>query len=328
MNEVPAIQLLMKTTALARELWQGHAPNINNAKKLALFEAAGGRERVPEGELRIARYMAGALMDAAPAHDVAVESVVSVYTYAAPPAGTRAWHVNFADPYLFAFYGTAAFAQDEIQVAEHPLLASVRELLLAGEAPGWTPRTVDEHGITPVLVRDVERWSAIDLSPQRAHPDGIYGRKLQKASDDVLREAVTRLPPGGPRSNILAIAAPTGAGFYTEEQVRTVLEAASAGFFAARLESDPKERVVIHTGHWGTGAFGGNRELMAIGQIFAARLARIDTLVYHSLDERAAASLAAGRAFVRERLDGVNTTRAAIDAIMERRFAWGSSDGN
>lgn len=195
MNEVSAVQLLMKTTLAARDLWQRHAPRITNAKKLALFEAAGGSARVPEGEPRIARYMAGALMENAPAHRVAVESVVSVYTCAAPAEDTRAWYVNFADPYLFAFYGTAAFAQDEIQIAEHPILAFVREYMLAEKAPGSTPRTVDENGITPVLVRDVERWSAIDLNPRRARPDGIYGRKLQMASDETIRDAVVRLPP-------------------------------------------------------------------------------------------------------------------------------------
>jgi hypothetical protein len=36
------------------------------------------------------------------------------------------WHVNFADPKLFYAYSSALFAQDEMQVAEHPVLGSLR----------------------------------------------------------------------------------------------------------------------------------------------------------------------------------------------------------
>ena len=41
------------------------------------------------------------------------------------------WHVNFADPDLFVAYGSELFAQDEIQVAEHPVLGALREALTA-----------------------------------------------------------------------------------------------------------------------------------------------------------------------------------------------------
>lgn len=39
-------------------------------------------------------------------------------------------YVNFADPNMFVAYAGPLFAQDEIQVMEHPTLASVREYLL------------------------------------------------------------------------------------------------------------------------------------------------------------------------------------------------------
>ncbi len=41
------------------------------------------------------------------------------------------WWVNFADPHLFVAYGSSLFAQDEIQVAEHPSLGHLREALYA-----------------------------------------------------------------------------------------------------------------------------------------------------------------------------------------------------
>ena len=43
------------------------------------------------------------------------------------------WYINFADSSLFFAYGTALFAQDEMQVAEHPSLASLRELMQANK---------------------------------------------------------------------------------------------------------------------------------------------------------------------------------------------------
>jgi hypothetical protein len=48
------------------------------------------------------------------------------------------WHVNFADPNLFYAYGSVFFAQDEIQVAEHPILGSLREAIVAEGRPATT----------------------------------------------------------------------------------------------------------------------------------------------------------------------------------------------
>lgn len=39
------------------------------------------------------------------------------------------WHINFADFHLFGFYEGGLFAQDEMQVAEHPILGSIRDYL-------------------------------------------------------------------------------------------------------------------------------------------------------------------------------------------------------
>jgi hypothetical protein len=40
------------------------------------------------------------------------------------------WYLNFAHYNLFCAYGGSLFAQDEMQVAEHPPLCSLREALL------------------------------------------------------------------------------------------------------------------------------------------------------------------------------------------------------
>lgn len=41
------------------------------------------------------------------------------------------WWVNFADPILFVAYAGRLFAQDEIQVAEHPALGHLKEKLVS-----------------------------------------------------------------------------------------------------------------------------------------------------------------------------------------------------
>ena len=51
------------------------------------------------------------------------------YTPALDRADAVEWHVNFADPHLFVAYGSRLFAQDEMQVAEHPALGSLKEAL-------------------------------------------------------------------------------------------------------------------------------------------------------------------------------------------------------
>jgi hypothetical protein len=39
------------------------------------------------------------------------------------------WYKNFAHSHLFIAYAGGLYAQDEMQVAEHPILASLREAL-------------------------------------------------------------------------------------------------------------------------------------------------------------------------------------------------------
>lgn len=81
------------------------------------------------------------------------------YQYGEEKAPSIAWHVNFADSQLFRYYGGTTgrlaifayfnlftgqlFAQDEILVAEHPLLAALREALaaLSDAFPLTAPKT-------------------------------------------------------------------------------------------------------------------------------------------------------------------------------------------
>jgi hypothetical protein len=127
-------------------------------------------------------------------------------------------------------------------------------------------------------------------------------------------------------SNILAIEAPTGhRGRYTAAQIRWVLRTAIAGYTAALAESD--RDVVIHTGYWGCGAYGGNRELMAALQIIAARAVGVARLVFHTFDQDGMASYRAGET-VANAFAEVRHLDSLVSGLVELGFEWGESDGN
>jgi hypothetical protein len=108
-----------------------------------------------------------------------------------------------------------------------------------------------------------------------------------------------------------------------------------ASFAAARDESvraaGPGAKVVVHTGFWGCGAFGGNRRLMIALQSLAARAARIDKIVLYAGDKKGAEEAKLG-------LDVADTLAArcgetcALKTLVERcsllGYRWGVSDGN
>lgn len=141
-----------------------------------------------------------------------------------------------------------------------------------------------------------------------------------------MRAATTYLDPPG-FSNIVAIDAPPGGrGPYRRDEILDILATASVGFGACRRESGTTT-AIVHTGNWGTGAFGGDRVLMALMQLLAARMAGLDRLVFHSRGgadhvRRAEALLAGLPMAPGTRLETL------IDAVHAHGFVWGVSDGN
>jgi hypothetical protein len=134
---------------------------------------------------------------------------------------------------------------------------------------------------------------------RRCEVRGLYGHRFGNADDATLKRAVYPLVPA-PRHNILAIAALAhGSGAYTAAQIRETLTIAYTGFRAAVLEAAALGKAMeLHTGFWGCGAFGGNREVMVLLQWLAASAAGVTQLVMHVMDD---AGLALG-ARVRERV--------------------------
>lgn len=256
------------------------------------------------------------------------------YEPATPCANVTEWYLNFAHFDLFGFYNSDLFAQDEMQVAEHPALGSLCECLRHSKR---STRLIQGDQPTPILIKGVERRCcvAIDSNPTQGRPWGLYGNEFARASLDAIQRATTALNPPT-ISNILAIVAPAhGSGTYTREQIENILLTAYSGFSAARIESlrsaQPDHHVAIHTGYWGCGAFGGNRLLMSLLQLIAAQLAQVDSFIFH-------AGPSPGRQAFTDALDFYETRiiprlnnqprSTLIDDITSLNCKWGLSDGN
>lgn len=330
--------LIARASFDAHALVTAHPPRINDPNKRLVYEIACPPGARHGGTIVVSRWRAMPLPEAIPARGPELEVRQDVFGYEPTPVGQEPplveWYLNFADVNLFFGYGGPLFAQDEMQAAEHPALGSVREALKAGVQPGLPAKTRDGDAPTPILVRGVERRCAVDTDHPAAMPYGLYGNRFGSASQAVIRKATARLDPPTV-SNLLAMEAiPGGSGRYTPAQIADVVTTAVTGFTAARIESQlatgrAAVRVQVHTGHWGTGAYGGNRVLMAALQLVAARLAGVDRLVFHTFDEAGSAALAEARALVEERLlPAHSATQGLLDAIAGLGFAWGFSDGN
>ncbi|MHC5538345.1 hypothetical protein ACYOEI_08960 [Singulisphaera rosea] len=243
------------------------------------------------------------------------------------------WHVNFADPRLFFAYGSGLFAQDEMQVAEHPVLGSLREALVARN---YHAVTLEGNQPTPVLVMGVPRQCrvATDVNVAEGRPRGLYGNLFARAEPNAVRNATTRIDPPT-ITNLIAIAAPVGrSGRYRLGDLEFILDTAFTGFRAAVLESrrvrGEAGPVVIHTGFWGCGAFGGNRVVMVMLQAIASAMAGVDRIVIHTGDPSGNAAIRESRGLFDSIQAGGSTfeVRAMLQRIDANGFEWGVSDGN
>eukprot|EP00998_Keelungia_sp_KM082_P011258 NODE_74_length_2818_cov_66.614270_g70_i0.p1 GENE.NODE_74_length_2818_cov_66.614270_g70_i0~~NODE_74_length_2818_cov_66.614270_g70_i0.p1 ORF type:complete len:924 (+),score=222.33 NODE_74_length_2818_cov_66.614270_g70_i0:284-2773(+) len=233
------------------------------------------------------------------------------------------WRANFADEVLHSEYGSESLFQDELQVLEVPILGSVAEMLEACHSPHRRTLVADAQlSPTPILIRGVDRRLelSIDKNEQAGRPYGMYGDdNFVEASTQGVVNAVRRLPPDEQHIiNIFAVAAPRitakGSSAYSFDQIMQVFLSVYSAFCSLRYESleaareastpdpdntdDPQSKrqrgddedvyVLVHTGGWGTGCFGGNPTLMCLMQLIAARAARIDCLVFHAFSKEGA----------------------------------------
>jgi hypothetical protein len=88
--------------------------------------------------------------------------------------------------------------------------------------------------------------------------------------------------------------------------------------------------VIVHSGFWGCGAFGGNRVLMTMLQALAAEMAGLYRLVLHIGDRSGRESVVQATAILRDTLAAGDSTDTAevISRIEAMGLEWGHSDGN
>jgi hypothetical protein len=261
----------------AQQLVTAFPPKLRDRNKKVVYGIACPAGSTHQGQLVFTRWPELPLpKHFAAAHEkTACEPREDVFGYEPTQSDSRTveWYLNFAHHDLFCAYGGALLAQDEMQVAEHPSLASLREALLHSSTV--KPATVENGRPTPVLIRGVERRCAIatDRNEAEGRPFGLYGNHFSSAKPDVVERA-TRIIQPPTITNLIAIEAPSyGSGVYSQGEIAYILRTAYSGFHAAVLEStqaaveanaSAAPVVVVHTGFWGCGAYGGNRILMAL----------------------------------------------------------------
>ncbi|MDP2622885.1 MAG: hypothetical protein Q8Q29_03695 [Actinomycetota bacterium] len=308
------------------ELARNHPPRFTNPNKQAFHNKVAVGAPIA-GSIEVARWAATDVPIRRSSHRPRLTIRPGYFTYDSPDtATTRHWHLNFANYDLFSAYAGSLLAQDEMQVLEHPDLASVRIALLAKRESALV---TDGDEPTPILVSGVPRRGIIDTGPAPTRPGGLYGNRFARASLAQIEEATTKLDPPT-ISNILAIEAPAyGRGLYTTDDVTSILRTAVTGFGAAVAETqrvDEDAETVIHTGWWGCGAYGGNQELMALLQLLAAESAGVDEVVFHTGTD-GEATLASAREVIAGLPEDI-ATEDVVDTILARGYKWGVSDGN
>lgn len=319
-----------------RELLERNPPVLRDPNKRIVFEIARPMEGAGTAPIEFSRWPP-MRRPVRPASDrtLMISTAPGFFDYepASDAEDAVEWHLNFADSDLFFGYGSGLFAQDEMQVAEHPALGSLREMLIAR---GDRCSTTERGEPTPVLVTGAPRRCrvATDRNVEEGRPCGLYGNAFSAASPAAVERATTRIDPPT-ITNLIAIAAPAhGSGPYRASEIRHVLDTAFSGFRAAVIESRGtlarSGPIVVHTGFWGCGAFGGDRILMTLLQILAAALAEVDRIVFHTGDPSGDAPFSeAKRAYDRLRSDGAaNAADDWIRRIEALGFRWGRSDGN
>jgi Poly (ADP-ribose) glycohydrolase (PARG) len=326
-------ELIYRQEFETQKLISDYPARLHDRNKKFVFEMSAPSGATHAGNITVSRWKQMWLPDTVKRKKLSpsFELREGYFTYESPEKEFVDWHVNFAHFDLFCAYGGALFAQDEMQVAEHPALASLRHALID---TGYDPITAEDGIATPIVIMGVERRCVVatDAKPDEGRPYGLYGNNFARASEEAIRQATRILNPPT-TSNIIAIEAPAcGSGRYTREQIEFVLSTAFTGFRAAVYESRRKfsgtSKTTVHTGYWGCGAYGGNRVLMPLLQMIAACCAEVDRLVFHTGGDSVGVSQSVKA--LAERLPAETNVRVdeLIANIEDLGYTWGVSDGN
>jgi len=84
-------------------------------------------------------------------------------------------------------------------------------------------------------------------------------------------------------------------------------------------------RTIIHTGWWGCGAYGNNRQMMLITQILAAHWAQIDGIVFHIQNKEHQNDIEEAQKAV-EKLRHGTEVKEVIEEIFNLNLEWEKSN--
>jgi hypothetical protein len=113
------------------------------------------------------------------------------------------------------------------------------------------------------------------------------------------------------------------------DEIRHIAATAWSGFAAARDTSarlHPGLPTEIHTGFWGCGAFGGDRTLMTLLQLFAAELAGVD-MVFWTVDTHRLPFAEDSCRLYRQLRAEAPRTPDFLEAVAGLGCEWGVSNG-
>jgi hypothetical protein len=89
-------------------------------------------------------------------------------------------------------------------------------------------------------------------------------------------------------------------------------------------------KTYIHTGWFGCGAYGGNRTIMIILQILAAKMAGIDKLIFHTVTDNCQQETRAADRWLKTIFDR-DEIQLSIDEVLQKifteKYQWGNSNG-
>ncbi|KAJ3114708.1 hypothetical protein HDU96_001757 [Phlyctochytrium bullatum] len=176
--------------------------------------------------------------------DIRIKDDYYQYEKIVPEEGCMEWYVNFSDQVLFNYCETD-FVKDTVS--------------------GTTTRTHNIYGDnfqqTPTFV--------LEQAVKRLHPERFYTNLISMTAIDQLANPLK--PKKGP---------------YQIYELRHIFRTAYTAFSGAvrKAKELGYSRVVIHTGDWGCGEFGGNVTVMAFLQMAAAKAAGATRLYYHKVN--------------------------------------------
>lgn len=333
---VKSISTLDSKEIFLDKLFEKHAPKYACEFKKEVYDLAfakfGNRKQRENPLIHVAKHQSKNLKKIELAENYTQTQIAAVDTFFdycdVSDDKQKVWYLNFADKYLFGFYETDLFAQDEIQALEHPALPAVREWLDAKEYKNLNAETLIKNEPTPITIENVPRWIYANT---KDYP--VYGYYFGEACDaenfELLRKAV-RVLDEEHINNIIAMRAPAGGeGRYQQHQIEEALKSAIAGFGGAVGRNcdvnNNKVKTVIHTGRWGAGAFGNNEELMLTVQILAAKITGVDKLVFHAVNPKC---LTAALQVVAEIEKAEKSTAQQISGFLyAKNYFWGTSNG-